>query len=76
MWRTKLSYFLVFLLTITTVLALPNNVLANNQFEDITVNQEGYDEVNYLLEKGVISGYTIDGKQYYKPQNTDRKSVV
>ncbi|WP_235612335.1 N-acetylmuramoyl-L-alanine amidase [Metalysinibacillus jejuensis] len=76
MWRTKLSYFLVFLLTITTVLALPNNVLANNQFEDITVNQEGYDEVNYLLEKGVISGYTIDGKQYYKPQNTVTRAQV
>lgn len=64
------------MLAVVTIFTNPLNSLANFKFEDVTENHEEYEEVQYLLNKEVVSGYTIDGKKYYKPQNTVTRAQV
>jgi len=48
-------------------------VLANNSnitFEDVTKNHPAYEEINYLVNLGVIQGYFVNGKRVFGPNNS------
>ncbi|RQW75466.1 hypothetical protein EBB45_06890 [Lysinibacillus composti] len=47
---------------------------ASTQFGDIPSSHEAYDEVNYLVDLGVTSGYLVDGTRYFKPENAVTKT--
>ena len=49
---------------------------ANGGFEDVPKNHEAYEEINYLINLGVIKGYTEKGKKYYKPNNNVTRGQV
>lgn len=50
-------------------LANPVPASANNSFADVKPSDESYKEIHYITERGIISGYTENGEQLYKPQN-------
>ncbi len=45
------------------------NASASVDFEDVSPKHEAYEEISYLVNLGVIKGYTENGKPYYKPYN-------
>ncbi|MGE7092718.1 N-acetylmuramoyl-L-alanine amidase [Lysinibacillus sp. NPDC048646] len=45
------------------------NASASGDFEDVSPKHEAYEEISYLVNLGVIKGYTENGKTYYKPYN-------
>lgn len=47
-----------------------HNVYASQRFVDIPTSHSSYEEINYLVEKGVIAGIIENGKTYYKPTQT------
>ncbi|MCL1695851.1 N-acetylmuramoyl-L-alanine amidase [Lysinibacillus sp. BPa_S21] len=49
---------------------------ANSGFVDIPNKDEAYEEINYLVNLGVIKGYTEKGKTYYKPYNNVTRGQV
>lgn len=42
---------------------------ASGIFKDVTTSQEYYNEVNFIANKGIISGYTESTGTYFKPLN-------
>lgn len=49
---------------------------ASQQFADIPTSHEAYKEINYLVNNGVIRGYTENGKQLFKPEDQVRRWQV
>ena len=47
---------------------------ANQIFSDVSTSDEGYQEIEYIYNKGIIKGYTVNGKQYYKPGEVLKRS--
>ncbi|AOV08757.1 N-acetylmuramoyl-L-alanine amidase [Sporosarcina ureilytica] len=50
-------------------LAYPTPANANISFADVNKSDEFYEEVHYIANRGIISGYSENGKQLYKPRN-------
>lgn len=44
-----------------------HNVYANARFADVSTSHGSYEEINYLVDLGVIKGYTENGKTIFKP---------
>ncbi len=44
-----------------------HNVYANARFADVPTSHGSYEEINYLVDLGVIKGYTENGKTIFKP---------
>jgi len=42
---------------------------SNITFEDVTKNHPAYEEINYLVNLGVIQGYFVNGKRVFGPNN-------
>ncbi len=62
----KISLFvLVFIMSMFTI----HNVSASQRFVDVPSSHGASEEINYLVDLGVIKGYTENGKSYYKPNN-------
>ncbi len=53
-----------------------HNASASGGFEDISPKHEAYEEINYLVNLGVIKGYTEKGKTYFKPNNNVTRGQV
>ena len=53
-----------------------NSAQASGSFVDVTNKDDAYEEINYLVNLGVIKGYTEKGKTYYKPNNTVTRGQV
>ncbi|MGE7790942.1 N-acetylmuramoyl-L-alanine amidase [Lysinibacillus sp. NPDC096259] len=53
-----------------------NSAQASGGFVDVTNKDDAYEEINYLVNLGVIKGYTEKGKTYYKPNNTVTRGQV
>lgn len=51
------------------LVAKPIHTSANNDFADVKKTDESYEEIHYIANLGIISGYTENGKKLYKPQN-------
>ncbi len=49
---------------------------ASGGFVDVTKKDDAYEEINYLVNLGVIKGYTDKGKTYYKPNNIVTRGQV
>ena len=49
---------------------------ASGGFEDVPQKHEAYEEINYLINLGVIKGYTEKGKKYYRPNNNVTRGQV
>ncbi len=43
--------------------------VAQQYFEDITSDDALFDDIWKMVERGVLAGYSIDGKNYFKPDN-------
>lgn len=41
----------------------------NIKFEDVSNNHSAYEEINYLVNLGVIQGYFVNGKRVFGPNN-------
>ena len=52
------------------------SVHASQPFADIPTSHEAFKEINYLVNQGVIRGYTENGKQLFKPQDNVRRWQV
>lgn len=37
----------------------------NIKFEDVSTNHQAYEEINYLVNLGVIQGYFVNGKRVF-----------
>ncbi|MDD1504929.1 N-acetylmuramoyl-L-alanine amidase [Lysinibacillus sp. CNPSo 3705] len=53
-----------------------NSAQASGGFVDVTNKDDAYEEINFLVNLGVIKGYTEKGKTYYKPNNTVTRGQV
>jgi len=53
-----------------------NSAQASGSFVDVTNKDDAYEEINYLVNLGVIKGYKEKGKTYYKPNNTVTRGQV
>lgn len=60
---------LVVAVFLTCVLAV-NPASAKVVFEDVATTNPAYDEIQYLIDLGVINGYLENGKSYYKPNQS------
>lgn len=64
-WSIALFAFVMMLSVVFSTTAS-----AQSQFTDVPVGADGYEEINYLVELGVIKGYKQkDGTTIYKPNN-------
>ena len=52
------------------------SVHASQPFADIPTSHEAFKEINYLVNQGVIRGYTENGKQLFKPGDNVRRWQV
>lgn len=63
----KVSLFVVvFIMSMFNI----HNVSASQRFVDVPSSHGASEEINYLVDLGVIKGYTEGGKSYYKPNNS------
>lgn len=68
MYFKKISLILCILFISASIFTI-HSADASSGFEDISLNHEAYEEINYLFNLGVINGYKEKGKTYYKPNN-------
>ncbi len=40
---------------------------ASQTFSDVSVSADGYQEIEFIYNKGIIKGYQVNGKRLYKP---------
>jgi peptidyl-prolyl cis-trans isomerase B (cyclophilin B) len=40
-----------------------------DNFSDLSSTHQNYSAINFVKEKGIVGGYEIDGKKYFKPEN-------
>ncbi|MFJ7952293.1 N-acetylmuramoyl-L-alanine amidase [Lysinibacillus sp. NPDC096418] len=71
----KISLILCVLLISASMFTI-HSANASGGFQDIPKTHEAYEEINYLVNLGVIKGYTENGKQYYKPANSVTRGQV
>ena len=60
------NFTLTFVVVIMSMFSI-QSVYASPHFADVPTSHEAYDEVSYLVDRGVIKGYTVNGKPMYKP---------
>lgn len=61
--------YITFSIVLLLLLSNPTLASANTYFSDVKESDEAFHEINYITERGIISGYTENGKKLYKPQN-------
>ncbi len=70
------NFTLTFVVVIMSMFSI-QSAYASPHFADVPTSHEAYDEVSYLVDKGVIKGYTVNGKPMYKPgENVKRWQVA
>ncbi|MFJ3388285.1 N-acetylmuramoyl-L-alanine amidase [Lysinibacillus sp. NPDC086135] len=75
MYLKKISLILCVLFVSASMFTI-NSAQASGGFVDVTNKDDAYEEINYLVNLGVIKGYTEKGKTYYKPNNTVTRGQV
>ncbi|TQR32218.1 N-acetylmuramoyl-L-alanine amidase [Lysinibacillus sphaericus] len=75
MYLKKISLILCVLFVSTSMFTI-HSAQASGGFVDVTNKDDAYEEINYLVNLGVIKGYTEKGKTYYKPNNTVTRGQV
>ncbi|MFJ6210746.1 N-acetylmuramoyl-L-alanine amidase [Lysinibacillus sp. NPDC092081] len=75
MYLKKIS-LIVCVLFVSASMFTIHSAQASGGFVDVTNKDDAYEEINYLVNLGVIKGYTEKGKTYYKPNNTVTRGQV
>ena len=75
MYLKKISLILCVLFISASMFTI-HSANASGGFEDVSLDHEAYEEINYLVSSGVIKGYTEKGKTYYKPYNNVTRGQV
>ncbi|MFT9819962.1 N-acetylmuramoyl-L-alanine amidase [Lysinibacillus sp. NPDC056185] len=75
MYFKKISLILCVLFVSASLFTI-HSAQAKGGFVDVTNKDDAYEEINYLVNLGVIKGYTEKGKTYYKPNNTVTRGQV
>ncbi|MFJ8102285.1 N-acetylmuramoyl-L-alanine amidase [Lysinibacillus sp. NPDC096212] len=75
MYFKKISLILCVLFVSASIFTI-HSAQASGGFVDVTNKDDAYEEINYLVNLGVIKGYTEKGKTYYKPNNTVTRGQV
>ncbi|MFJ8089740.1 N-acetylmuramoyl-L-alanine amidase [Lysinibacillus sp. NPDC095746] len=75
MYLKKISLILC-VLFVSALMFTINSAQASGGFVDVTYKDDAYEEINYLVNLGVIKGYKEKGKTYYKPNNTVTRGQV
>ncbi|MGE7943770.1 N-acetylmuramoyl-L-alanine amidase [Lysinibacillus xylanilyticus] len=75
MYLKKICLMLCILFISASIFTI-HNASASGNFEDISSKHEAYEEINYLVNLGVIKGYTEKGKTYFKPNNNVTRGQV
>ncbi|MFJ3388286.1 N-acetylmuramoyl-L-alanine amidase [Lysinibacillus sp. NPDC086135] len=75
MYLKKISLILCVLFVSASIFTI-HSAQAKGGFVDVTNKDDAYEEINYLVNLGVIKGYTEKGKTYYKPNNTVTRGQV
>ena len=75
MYIKKISLILCVLFVSASIFTI-HSAQAKGGFVDVTNKDDAYEEINYLVNLGVIKGYTEKGKTYYKPNNTVTRGQV
>ncbi|MEX3745352.1 N-acetylmuramoyl-L-alanine amidase [Lysinibacillus xylanilyticus] len=75
MYLKKICLMLCILFISASIFTI-HNASASGSFEDISSKHEAYEEINYLVNLGVIKGYTEKGKTYFKPNNNVTRGQV
>ncbi|UPW83724.1 N-acetylmuramoyl-L-alanine amidase [Lysinibacillus sp. Ag94] len=75
MYFKKISLILCVLFVSASIFTI-NSAQASGSFVDVTNKDDAYEEINYLVNLGVIKGYKEKGKTYYKPNNTVTRGQV
>ncbi|MGE8001813.1 S-layer homology domain-containing protein, partial [Lysinibacillus sp. NPDC093190] len=63
MYLKKISLILCVLFVFASMFTI-HSAQANGGFIDVTNKDDAYEEINYLVNLGVIKGYTEKGKTY------------
>ena len=63
------KFAMLLFFSVMSMFIVHNTASANVQFADIPKSHGAYEEINFLVNKNVISGYTVDGKKVFKPNN-------
>ncbi len=69
------KFALTFAVVIMSMFSI-QSVYASPNFADIPTSHEAYKEVSYLVNKGVIKGYNVNGKQMFKPGDSVKRWQV
>ncbi|MGE7695920.1 N-acetylmuramoyl-L-alanine amidase [Lysinibacillus sp. NPDC094177] len=75
LYLKKISLILCVLFVSASIFTI-HSAQASGGFVDVTNQDDAYEEINYLVNLGVIKGYTEKGKTYYKPKNTVTRGQV
>ncbi|MFF2178535.1 N-acetylmuramoyl-L-alanine amidase [Lysinibacillus sp. NPDC058147] len=75
MYLKKISLILCVLFLSASMFTI-HSAQASGGFVDVTNKDDAYEEINYLVNLGVIKGYKEKGKTYYKPNNTVTRGQV
>ena len=63
----KLKQFLIAILVLLTGLSFSSQASAAQNFSDVSSSADGYEEIQYIFNKEIIKGYTVNGSTYYRP---------
>ena len=63
----KLKQFLIAILVLLTGLSFSSQASAAQSFSDVSSSADGYEEIQYIFNKEIIKGYTVNGSTYYRP---------
>ncbi|MER2000371.1 MAG: N-acetylmuramoyl-L-alanine amidase [Lysinibacillus sp.] len=63
------KFAMLLFFSVMSMFIVHNTASANVQFTDIPKSHGAYEEINFLVNKNVISGYTVNGKKMFKPNN-------
>lgn len=65
----KTVKLIVFSLVLSLLAINPMQASANTTFTDVKKSDEAYQEIHYIANLDIISGYTDNGQQRFKPYN-------
>ncbi|WP_431029141.1 N-acetylmuramoyl-L-alanine amidase [Lysinibacillus sp. LZ02] len=68
-------FTLTFIVVIMSMFSI-QSAYASQRFADIPTSHEAYEEINYLVNEGVIQGYTENGKKVFKPGDNVKRWQV
>lgn len=77
LWRKMISYIAIIAVTMAAFFTAATSTQASRAFSDVSESHGAHKEIEYLVGKGVIKGYTgDDGFAIFKPNNKVSRAQV